>query len=88
MTEEEAWQDQENRLNAINGGKAEYYQVKNVNQPQDLIELRNMNFSQGNILKAAWCFNVGRHDGTSYERELNKVIWFAQRELNRIKKPS
>jgi len=28
--------------------------------------------------------NVGRHDGTTYQRDLEKVIWFANRELVRI----
>jgi hypothetical protein len=43
-----------------------------------------MNFSQGNIFKAAFTFNVGRHDGTDYQRELKKIIFFANRELKRL----
>ena len=43
-----------------------------------------MNYNQGNIFKSAFCFNVGRHDGTDYERELNKIVYFAERELKRI----
>jgi hypothetical protein len=43
-----------------------------------------MNFSQGNIFKVAFCFNTGRHPNASYERELNKIIWFVERELQRI----
>lgn len=71
---------------ANNGGTTDYYQIQsNWKQAQDIIEARNMNFSQGNILKAAFCFNSPRHSGTNYERELNKIIWFAQRELERIK---
>lgn len=70
-----------------NGGTTDYYQIQpNWKQAQDIIEARNMNFSQGNILKAAFCFNTERHSGTNYERDLNKIIWFAQRELQRIKK--
>lgn len=68
-----------------NGGTTDYYRIpKNVEMLQDIIELRNLNFAQGNILKAAWCFNVGRHNSTNYERELNKIIWFCQRELKRL----
>lgn len=65
-----------------NGGTTDYYQLDpQWKQAQDIIEARNMNFSQGNILKAAFCFNVARHNGTDYERELRKIIWFAEREL-------
>ena len=71
-----------------NGGTTDYYQLDpQWEQVQDIIESRQMNFSQGNILKAALCFNTKRHDGTNYERELNKIIWFAQRELQRIQTP-
>lgn len=69
-----------------NGGSTDYYKIKeNWEYCQDIIEDRNMNFSQGNIMKAAFTFNQGRHDGTNYERDLNKIIWFAKRELERIK---
>lgn len=69
-----------------NGGKTDYYKLdKKWEMVQDIIEDRNMNFSQGNILKAAFCFNTNRHQGTNYERELNKIIYFAERELKRIK---
>lgn len=68
-----------------NGGPTSYYECDKYKELQDIIEDRNMNFAQGNILKAAFCFNVGRHEGTTYERELNKIIYFAKRELERIK---
>lgn len=70
-----------------NGGSTDYYKLKpEWKDLQDIIEDRQLNFSQGNILKVAYTFNVGRHDGTDYERELNKIIWFANRELQRIHK--
>ena len=82
-----------NELN--NGGSTEYYKFKipkdeedvpvKFIDAQDIIEWREMNYAQGNILKVAWTFNIGRHDGTDYERELNKIIYFAKRELNRLK---
>lgn len=69
-----------------NGGKTDYYDLpKDVKCCQDIIEWRKMNFQQGNIFKVAFTFNQGRHDATTYERELNKIIYFAQRELERIK---
>ena len=69
-----------------NGGSTDYYKLDPLWQDlQDIIEAHNLNFAQGNILKAAFTFNVGRHDATNYERELNKIIWFAQRELNQQK---
>ena len=69
-----------------NGGTTDYYQLpSNAKQLQDLIEYRNMNFAQGNIFKAIYRANANSNDHSSYERDLNKIIWFAQRELNRIK---
>lgn len=75
----------DNEVGHNNGGSTDYYKLSGMKDLQDIIENRNMNFAQGNILKAAFCFNVGRHEGTSYERELNKIIYFANRELQRIK---
>ena len=75
------------RIDINNGGDTDYYNVeKKWKNAQDIIEDRKMNFAQGNIFKSAFTFNKGRHDATSYERELNKIIWFAQRELNKITK--
>ena len=69
-----------------NGGSTNYYKIKSEwKDIQDVIEERNMNFAQGNILKAAWCLGTTRHKGTNYERELNKIIWFCERELARLK---
>jgi len=70
-----------------NGGSTDYYKIdKKWNMAQDIIEAREMNYAQGNVLKAAFTFNTKRHDGTDYERELNKIIYFAKRELVRIKR--
>lgn len=69
-----------------NGGDTSYYALASEwESAQDIIEARNMNFAQGNIFKAAFTFNVGRHDATNYERELNKIEWFVQREKERIR---
>jgi len=48
---------------------------------QDLIEYRNMNFAVGNIFKAAYRIDVKLDDGGEYD--LRKIIWFAERELQR-----
>lgn len=69
-----------------NGGSTDYYKLKQEwKDCADIMEDRAMNYNQGNIFKSAFCFNVGRHNGTDYERELNKIIYFAERELKRIK---
>lgn len=74
--------DYQNQKCTNDGGTTDYYQLDpSWKQAQDIIEARGMNFSQGNILKAAFCFNTPRHGGTNYERELKKIIWFAEREL-------
>ena len=68
-----------------NGGSTDYYKIPNdYTDLQDKIEGDDFNFSQGNILKSAWTLGKGRHEGTGYERELNKIIFFAQRELDRL----
>jgi hypothetical protein len=69
-----------------NGGSTDYYKfAPEWKECGDIIEARGMNYNQGNIFKASFCFNIGRHKGTHAERELNKIIYFAQRELVRIK---
>lgn len=70
----------------VEGSDTPYYDIpQNAKNVQDIIEHFEMNFAQGNILKSIWCCNIGRHSGTDYERDLNKIIWFANRELKRIK---
>ena len=72
-----------------NGGKTDYYDLKpEWEDGQDIIEDREMNYAQGNMFKVALTFNVGRHSGTDYERDLNKIMYFAQRELDRIQNES
>lgn len=77
-----------NSLN--NGGKTDYYQLDSapfqIKDFDDFAEWRGMNGNQFNMGKVMWTFNVGRHNGTDYERDLNKIIHYAQRELLRIKR--
>ena len=66
------------------GGTTDYYQFPDgVEQLQDLIEYRNMNFAIGNIFKAAWRLGQGNSDPA---RDLRKIVWFAQRELARMER--
>ncbi|MDY0138266.1 MAG: hypothetical protein RBR50_01080 [Candidatus Izemoplasmatales bacterium] len=73
-----------------NGGKTDYYQLESapfkINDFDDFAEWREMNGNQFNMGKVMWTFNTGRHSGTNYERDLNKIIHYAQRELMRIKR--
>ena len=69
----------------MNGWSSDYYKLpEGAKELQDLIEHKNMNFAVANIFKAA--YRLGDKDGTTEEYDLNKVIWFAQRELNRIRR--
>lgn len=67
------------------GGSTDYYAVPiGAATLQDLIEHKGMNFAKGNIFKAIYRSEDDLNH-SSYERDLNKIIWFAQRELNRIR---
>ena len=67
-----------------NGGSTDYYKLPlNATELQDLIEAKNMNFAIGNIFKA--CYRMGNVSHSDAIRDLNKIIWFAQRELERLK---
>lgn len=66
------------------GGDAHYYDLPlNAKNLQDLIEAKNMNFSVGNIFKAAYRMD---EEGilSNKARDLRKIMWFADRELKRI----
>jgi len=49
---------------------------------QDLIEYRDMNFALGNIFKA--CYRRGTCSHSDELRDMRKVLWFAEREINRL----
>jgi hypothetical protein len=68
-----------------NGGKTEYYDTPEGNKTlQDLIEYKEMNFAIGNIFKA--CYRLGKQEHSKKERDLNKILYFANRELEKLKK--
>lgn len=73
-----------------NGGKTDYYQLNNapfpINDFDDFAEWRGLNGNQFNMGKVMWTFNIGRHNGTDYERDLNKIIHYANRELLRLRR--
>jgi len=66
------------------GGSTAYYDLpKEAKDIGDLIEYRNMSFNVGNIFKA--CYRIGQKDGTTELYDLEKIVYFAQRELKRAK---
>jgi len=66
------------------GSTASYYELpKGAKELQDLIEYKNMNFAVGNIFKATYRLSDKHH--STAKRELEKIIFFAKRELKRIK---
>ena len=71
-----------------NGGAGtSYYQLEaNWKEVQDIIEAKNYNYAEGNILKVAFTLDSGRHGGTSRSRDLRKLIYFANRLLKQEEK--
>lgn len=70
-----------------NGGPTDYYKIKpEWEDLMDIIEERELTYSQANILKSAFTFNLGRHKGTDELREINKIIYFAERQKQQILK--
>lgn len=67
----------------MKGWASSYYELpEGATELMDLIEYRGMSFAVGNIFKAA--YRLGNKEGTTAEYDLRKIIWFAQRELDRI----
>ena len=54
---------------------------------QDLIETNDMSWNQGNILKAVVRWGC-KDNGTQKERDLEKIKWFADRELCLLRESS
>lgn len=67
------------------GWSSDYYKLpENPKELQDLIEYRNMNFAIGNVFKACW--RLGEKPGVDELYDLNKMRWFVEREIERVKK--
>ena len=68
------------------GGSTDYYRLPaGACELQDLIEHRAMNFALGNIFKAA--YRMGEAPHSDQIREYNKIAWYAERELARLRAP-
>ncbi len=66
-----------------NGGTTDYYAIpEGATTLQDLIEHKGMDFAIGNVFKA--CYRLGEKGEDTVMYDLNKIIYYAQRELNRI----
>lgn len=69
-------------MKTSDGGSTDYYKIpQGATDLQDLIEHKDMNFSIGNIFKA--CYRLGEKSGAPKDYDLRKIIFFAQRELNK-----
>lgn len=67
------------------GGPSDYYKLpEGAKEILDLIMHRNMNFSVGNIFKAA--YRLGLKDGIDDLYDLKKIIFMAEKEIERIKR--
>lgn len=67
------------------GGSSSYYDIpEDTRDIGDLIEHRQMSFGVGNIFKA--CYRMGRKSGVDDEYDLRKIIYFAERELEYVKR--
>ena len=61
---------------------SQYALPEGATELQDLIEAKGMNFAMGNIFKAAYRYGNCSH--SDKKRDLNKILWFANRELKRL----
>ncbi|KQR67879.1 hypothetical protein [Rhizobium sp. Leaf341] len=67
------------------GGSTDYYRLPAyATELRHLIQAKNMNFAIGNIFKA--CYRLGEKDGNDLEYDLNKIIFFAQDEIERLRR--
>lgn len=65
------------------GGSTDYYAIPaGITDLDELIDSLGMSFRIANIFKA--CMRFGKKDGTSQLYDLNKIIFFASREKNKL----
>jgi len=48
--------------------------------PIDIIEMYDLNFSLGNVIK--YVLRAGKKEGESDLDDLNKALWYLQREIS------
>lgn len=66
------------------GSTADYYKLPPKSKElQDLISYRNMNAQMGEIFRAVYRYGLASH--SPRERDLKKIIFYAQQELKRLK---
>jgi hypothetical protein len=67
------------------GSTASYYELPaGAKELQDLIAYRNLNAQMGEIFRA--CYRYGLVPHSPHERDLKKIIFYAQAELDRLAK--
>ena len=85
MNSPERWDGRFLLRTKSDGGSSSYYDIpEGTRDVGDLIEHRKMSFGVGNIFKA--CYRLGRKAGVDDEYDLRKIIYFAQRELEYVKR--
>ena len=72
------------------GSKNSFYSIPEwVKDCDDLADYLGLDFFQGNILKSIWGISKGnRHSGTNKERDLNKIIHYASKSKEKLKRES
>ena len=74
-----------NNKEISDGSSADYYKLPtNSTQLQELISFRNMNAQIGEIFRA--CYRYGLVEHSPKARDIKKIIFYAQAELNRLEK--
>jgi len=67
------------------GSTASYYELpKDASELQDLIAYKNMNAQMGEIFRAT--YRYGQVEHSERGRDLRKIIFYAQAELDRLNK--
>lgn len=75
----------ESKKESSDGSTANYYTLpEGATELQHLISYRNMNAQIGEILRA--CYRYGLVSHSPCERDIKKIIFYAQAELERLEK--
>lgn len=76
---------QEESKTTSDGWSTDYYKIpEGAKELGDLIDHKDMNFNVGNIFKAS--YRLGEKEGTDAMYDLNKIIWFATREKQKLER--
>lgn len=80
---DEATEEQWSSAARNNGGTTDYYAVPpKAETLNDLIDHKNMAWNVANIFKAA--YRLGEKETASALYDLNKIIYYAQREIKKL----